>query len=632
MKQVFFLLLVLCSFKAIQAQKPDDVLRVYFTDAEFFITEEEYLDALYDYQELFNNGFNENANINYRIGICYLNIPGQKDKSIPYLLKAIENTKTNNRESEFKEEKAPLDAYLYLGNAYRINNNLEKAIELYEKYKELLPSSDDAIMEYINKQIQACNAAIKFMENPVDIKKTNLGNTVNTSSSDYKAVISGDGNTLIFMKELPFYDAIFFSRLENRQWTEPVNITPQIQSDGDQYVSSVSYDGTHLFLTKEDNFNSDIYISTYENGQWAKSTPLHKPINTKYWESHASISKDGRTLFFTSNRRGGHGATDIFKSVMDEEDEWSDPINLGSTINTTLNEDTPFITEDGSSLFFSSQGHNSMGGYDIFVSRLDGEGDWGIPENLGYPINTTDDDLFYYPWNNGQVAYVALFEKDSYGKEDIYTLKLASVAIAEEAIAEKIETAVDKGDSLRKVIIKEKIEEVPLDDKAAEVEEKIAEVLKEEIIEKEEEKVPEPVIMEFELRPVYFKFDDYGLSEKGKIELDNVASLLANYKNLKAELNGHTDSKGPDEYNQKLSSKRALSALNYLVNKGINTDRLQAIGLGETKFAAINKNKDGSDNAEGRKLNRRVEFEITGIEKNNIIIKKIEIPEHLRIK
>jgi outer membrane protein OmpA-like peptidoglycan-associated protein len=632
MKQVFVLFLIIFSFAVIQAQKSDEDLRVYFSDAEFFLTEEEYLDALYDYMELYNNGFNDNANINYRIGICYLNIPGQKDKSIPYLEKATENTKTNNRESEFREEKAPMDAYLYLGNAYRVNNDLDNAIELYEKYKGMLPSSDKASIGYVDQQIQACNAALKFMENPVELVKTNLGDVINTSSSDFKAVISGDGEKLVYMKELPFYDAVYFSQLKDGKWTEPENITPQIQSDGDQYVSSISHDGTNLYLTKEDNFNSDIYISTYENGQWTKSRSLPKPVYSKYWESHGSISKDGRTLYFTSNRRGGYGAMDIYKTVLDEEDEWTDPTNVGSTINTSLNEDTPFITEDGKSMFFSSQGHNSMGGYDIYVSTLDDEGNWAEPQNLGYPINTTDDDLFYYPWNNGKIAYLALFDQDSYGKEDIYSVRLASEKIIEEVIAEKIETDVEKTDTMEKQVIEEeKIEEVPEEIveevKEKPLEEEVAEIVSEEVSEEEVEAKPATEIM---LKPVYFRFDDYSLTEDARIELNKVASLLIDYKNLRAKLKGHTDAIGPAAYNQILSEKRATSTMNYLVNKGIDKNRLEKTGFGETIFAAINKNPDGSDSPEGRKLNRRVEFEIIGIEENNIIIKRIEIPEQLR--
>lgn len=644
MKPTFILLLILFAFKSIMAQESDEDLRLYFSDAEFFLAEEEYVDALYDYLELYNNGFEDNANINYRIGICYLYIPGQKDKAIPYLQEAVKNTKLNNRESVFREKKAPLDAYLYLGNAYRVNNNLDMAIESYNKYRELLTSSDKANIEYIDKQIDACKVALKYMENPVDIQKTNLGDQINNNASNYKAVISGDGNTLIYMNELPFYDAVYFSRFENGKWTEPVNITSQIQSDGDQYVTSISHDGTQLLLTKEDNFNSDIYTSIYKNEQWTKSSPLAKPVNSKYWESHASISKDGKTLYFTSNRRGGFGEMDIYKSVIDEEGEWDNPKNLGSIINSTLNEDTPFITEDGKSLFFSSQGHSSMGGYDIYISSIDDEGNWTDPVNLGYPINTTDDDLFYYPWKNGRVAYLALLEPEGYGKEDIYKIHSTTEAITEEIITEKIDEEV-KDIIIEKEPVEEEVEEVAeeiIEEVEEIIEEEMMEEVAEETVEEVEEMVEEKVIteeepaeaeiIEFELSPVYFRFDKFILTETGQIKLDKIASFLNNYINIKAELHGHTDAKGPAEYNQRLSEKRASSALDYLVNKGINNERLKAIGKGETQFAAINTNPDGSDNPEGRKYNRRVEFVLIGADEDQIKIEKTKIPENLQIK
>ena len=274
MRLIFILIVVFASsFLVVAQQKEDEELKEYFLDAEYFLAQEEYLDALYDYMELYNNGFNTNANINYRIGICYLNILGQKEKSISYLLKSTNNIKNNNREGEFRETKAPMDAYLYLGNAYRVNNMLDKAIEAYNEYKKLLPLSDNTGLNYVNHEIEACNEAKVFMANPVEIRKTNIGEPVNGNSSNFKAVVSGDGQTMLYMNELPFYNAVYYSLLKNGKWGEPVNITPQIQSDGDQYVSSVSYDGKVLYLTKEDNFNSDIYFSVLKDSLWQKSEP-----------------------------------------------------------------------------------------------------------------------------------------------------------------------------------------------------------------------------------------------------------------------------------------------------------------------------------------------------------------------
>lgn len=631
MRLIFILIVVFASsFLVVAQQKEDEELKEYFLDAEYFLAQEEYLDALYDYMELYNNGFNTNANINYRIGICYLNILGQKEKSISYLLKSTNNIKNNNREGEFRETKAPMDAYLYLGNAYRVNNMLDKAIEAYNEYKKLLPLSDNTGLNYVNHEIEACNEAKVFMANPVEIRKTNIGEPVNGNSSNFKAVVSGDGQTMLYMNELPFYNAVYYSLLKNGKWGEPVNITPQIQSDGDQYVSSVSYDGKVLYLTKEDNFNSDIYFSVLKDSLWQKSEPLSKKINTKYWESHASISMDGRTLYLTSNRKNGFGGMDIYKSNLDDKGEWQEPENLGSVINTPLNEDTPFITIDGKHLYFSSQGHENMGGYDIFVTTLDNNGNWSNPENLGYPINTTDDDLFYYPWDNGKVAYMSMFDNEGQGKEDIYEIQIVTPELLEEELAEMVARDAEEEEATQRIdTVFEETESPKTVQEVAEEETIGEEVEKQE--EKAEEKKPE-ILKEVNLSPVYFRFDSYELNPEGKTKLDHIASLAREFPNLTFDLIGLTDAIGPASYNKILSEKRAKATKDYLLSRGMNPGKMVAVGYGETRFAAVNTNPDGTDNPEGRKYNRRVEIEIKGSDLDKLKIIHVEVPENLRIK
>jgi outer membrane protein OmpA-like peptidoglycan-associated protein/Tol biopolymer transport system component len=622
MKTVPFLLLLLFAQVPLLAQEMDkSELKEYFYDAEFFFAEEEYADALSDYAELYNNGYKDNSNINYKIGICYLNLPGQKDKAIDFLLEAVKNASAKYKEGNLKQNLAPLDAYLYLGNSYRVNNMLDKAIETYNKYKEIANSEKE--INYADQQIAACNIAIMYMNNPLQVRITNLGDSINGTSSNFKGVISGNGKTLVYMNELPFYDAVYYSKYLNGRWTSPVNITPQIQSDGDQYVTSISYDGVILYLTKEDAFNSDIYTSDLANGTWSKSVPLiGQDINTKYWESHASISKDGKTLYFTSNRKDGLGDMDIYKSQLLSNGQWGKAINLGSPVNTALNEDTPFICENDSLLYFSSQGHKTMGGYDIFVAQLNQSGQWSEPKNLQYPLNSTDDDLFYYPWHNDRVGYVSMIRPEGYGKEDIYAVQpyqdkplpmLLSELIPEEATAVSAELSQAKPpDTGMPSVAAEPVETI----EPAEL--KIAPV-----------SAPPRNIA---LTPVYFAFDSYQLTDADILQLDKVLQLLKEYQNIRVKLTGHSDAKGPADYNQKLSEKRASSVMDYLVNNNIESGRIDAQGMGEQKFAAINSNPDGADNPEGRKLNRRVEFEFIGLDNTLINITYPPIPENLRYR
>jgi outer membrane protein OmpA-like peptidoglycan-associated protein len=619
MKTVLFIVFILLAHMPLRAQQKDQAeLKEYFFDAEYFFAEEEYTDALYDYMELFNNGYKENANINYRMGICYLNIPGQKEKAIGHLLEAVKDVSKKYSESNFKQKTAPFDAYLFLGNAYRVNNLLSQAIEAYKKYEEVAATTEE--INFANQQITACNTALRFMDNPVQVKLTNLGDSVNDNADNFKGVVSGDGKTLLYMNELPFYDAVYFSRYTPKGWSSPVNITPQLQSDGDQYVASLTYDGMRLFLTKEDAFNSDFYVSDFVAGKWSKSVPLSgQDINTKFWESHASISKDGKTLYFTSNRKDGIGDMDIYVSRLQNNGQWGSPVNLGTTVNTPLNEDTPFITGNDSMLYFSSQGHENMGGYDIFVSKLKASGQWSEPENLRYPINTTDDDLFFYPWNNAEVGYISLIRGGGYGMEDIYAVQPYDAKPLDILLAEFFEKS-EKSLAIPLDAI------VPAETSAAPVTPAIP------VLDITAEPVPAPTPKEIQLDPVYFDFDNFLLSDADKKQIDKLVQLLTDYPVARVMLMGHADARGPAEYNLKLSEKRAEAVMNYITGKGIESVRIETKGLGEKNFAAINSNPDGTDNPEGRRLNRRVEYEIIGSNNTVIIIRMPAIPETLKIR
>jgi len=627
------LLVLLCTLQAIAFSQAKDQaeLKEYFTDAEYFLAQEEYADALYDYLEIYNSGFSANANINYRMGICYLNIPGQKDKAIPYLLEATKTVSLKYKESTLKQKSAPVDAYLYLGNAYRVSNQLGKAIESYEKFKTLTRSSEE--MAYADQQILAAKTALGFMNSPDRLRFTNLGDSINGVSSNYKAVISGNGLVLIYMNELPFYDAIYYSTFANGAWTSPVNITPQIQSDGDQFVSSVSFDGKYLLLTREDAFNSDIYFSRFENGQWTRSQPLPgQDINTKFWESHACLSRDMKTLYFSSNRKGSLGGTDIYRSVLQPDGVWGESVNMGSDINTVLNEDTPFLSDEGNELYFSSQGHTNMGGYDVFKSTMGSDGKWSKPQNLGYPVSTTDDDLFVYPWRNGRVIYLSAIRPEGFGKEDIYAVQPEEDRLLGELLSELLApppppppvpepepAPVAETAAIEKPAVGEAVTEPPVDSPAGE---------------KPSVALPdvgsEPAAVD--LTPVYFAFNDFKLNEDGRRALAQIHILMQQYPSLTLRLIGHADAKGPADYNLTLSERRARTALDVLVAMGTDPGRLSAKGLGEKNFAAINSNSDGTDNPQGRQLNRRVEYELLTGDRAIVIVRLPAIPENLRYK
>jgi hypothetical protein len=398
-------------------------LKELFIEAESYFLFEEYKDALPLYQRILQAD-PENFNINYKIGICYLNDIYQVEKSISYLEKAVKGTDPASKTGSFKERMAPPESYYYLGNSYRANNRLNDAIEAYEQFKLILDSLVYDV-KLVDEQIETCKVASSQQSKPMYFISSNLGENINERFEEINPVVSGDESVLVFTRKLQFYDAVFCSRKENGDWGYPVNLTPSFAVDGNTYSTGLSYNGDELFVYRSDNFDGNIYVSHYRNGKWSKLEKLNNNINTKYWESHASLSKDGKTLYFTSNRSGGYGGLDIYKSERTRGDDWGPAINLGPVINSKYNEDTPFVTEDDNTLYFSSLGHYNMGGYDIFYStRLD-NGQWSKPINAGYPLNTTNNDLFFVPIQEGAFAYYSKYDQsDSYGLADIFKLEV----------------------------------------------------------------------------------------------------------------------------------------------------------------------------------------------------------------
>ncbi|MDX9929635.1 MAG: tetratricopeptide repeat protein, partial [Bacteroidales bacterium] len=410
-------------FSTVNGQTKADI-RDLFNQGETFILFEEYDDALQFYTDL-NKLFPDNANYKYRIGQCYLNIPGEKEKAIPYLEEAVENISLKHRIGKLREKTAPYDALYYLANAYRINNQLEKAIETYESFMQNMDQKiyDSAV---VNFQLQTCHNALNMMQTPLYVRDYNLGEDINDRYSETNPVVSTDGKGIFYTRVLPFRRALFYSELSGDRWSGPIDIVPQLNVDDKFYPTSVSTDGQTLYLYSDFDYDGNLYASRFEDGQWTKVERLNDNINTKYWESHATISPDGRRLYFSSNRKGGFGELDIYVSELDSTGNWGPAINLGPVINTEYHEDTPFLTDDGNTLFFSSRGHYNMGGFDIFYSTLFEDGTWSVPLNAGYPLNTTDDDLFFMPLGAGYEGFIARFDEEGYGLRDIYRVEIFS--------------------------------------------------------------------------------------------------------------------------------------------------------------------------------------------------------------
>jgi tetratricopeptide (TPR) repeat protein len=391
-----------------------------FLEAESYFLYEEFTEALPLYIQL-KEQMPSNYNLDYKIGRCYLNMPYEKAKAIKYLETACKHISTTWKDGNFKETMAPLEAIFYLGDAYRINNKLSNAIESYELFKSKI-STSSYDLKLVDTQIASCKRAVEAMKNPIDIDEQIITNPINTRQSETNPVVSQDESMIVYAAKLPFYNAMFYSKKVNGKWQEPVNMIPELEVDNDCYPTSLSYDGKELYVYRTNEYKGDLFVTRYENGKWTKLKKLKGAINTKYWESHASISRDGKKLYFTSNREGGYGGLDIYVSNRIAGDEWGPAQNLGPIINSEYNEDAPFIMPDDKTLYFSSFGHQTIGGYDIFYSVRNDS--WSNPVNMGFPINSTDDDIFFYPLRDGEIGYSARFIPEGAGKYDLVRMNI----------------------------------------------------------------------------------------------------------------------------------------------------------------------------------------------------------------
>ncbi|MGE5419089.1 MAG: tetratricopeptide repeat protein [Chloroflexota bacterium] len=419
---ISWLLATLVNNHAISQSKSE--IRSMFYDAESWILFEDYKEALPIYQQLLKI-YPSNSNFKYRIGQCYINTPGEKEKAVSYLEDAVKDINPEYKEGKFNESQAPYDALYYLANAYRINNQIDKALETYKLFKKNLdPAVYDSTI--VNLQIQSCLNAKVLMGEPLFVREKVLGDAINDRNSEFNPVVSDNEDMIVFARSEAFYDAILYSVKSGGGWGGPQNMNEILKVDKDLFPTSLSKDGKTLYLYSSADYDGIIYTSTFENGAWSPILKLNDNINTKFWESHATVSHDNKRLYFTSNRKGTLGGLDIYVSKRDSTGDWGPAENLGPVINTPYNEESPFLSQDDKTLFFSSRGHFNMGGYDIFYSTLLADGSMSVPLNAGFPLNSTDDDVFFKPLKDGYEGYLSKEGPNGFGKQDIYRVEIFS--------------------------------------------------------------------------------------------------------------------------------------------------------------------------------------------------------------
>ncbi len=436
----YFCLFILLSFVfTANAKRPfDGEYKKIYNQAEEYFVDENYHAALPLYLKL-DSIEKGNSNINFKIGFCYLNAATYKTKSIPYLEESIKNITKKYAEGEIKEKQAPLVTYYYLAKAYHLNYEFDKAIAMYEKYIAVLGTGPkvDKEIEDVKHDIETCYNGKEFVKAPKKVTITNVGDGINSPYPDYSPVVSLDEQTLIFTSRRPggtndnkgangqYFEDIYVSHYVNDKWEKAVSIGSNINTPGHEATVNLSADGQKLLIYKDEGGNGNLYLSELKGNEWGVSQYMGANINTVSWESHACFSADNRILYFVSDRPGGYGGRDIYKCLKLPTGEWGPAQNLGDTINTKYDEDGVFIHPDGKQISFASKGNNSMGGFDIFTSFIDGEnGNWTSPQNMGYPINTPDDDVFLITTADGKRAFFSSDKEGGLGEKDIYMLTL----------------------------------------------------------------------------------------------------------------------------------------------------------------------------------------------------------------
>lgn len=382
----------------------------------------------------------DNANINYRLGISYLNSNVNKYKSLEFLKLITPDQLSKNFDYyNPKEKNAPIEAYYYLAHSYHINSMLDSADAIYYRLEGLL-SKKHYMRPMITRQLEMIKNAREQFANPEDYVIENMGSVVNTEFGEFSPVISLDETSIYFTstrirKDSANWDVVdqnngnYFNdvyvsyRGNDQQWMEPelLNIN---EVNSHTATINVSPDGQHLYLYVSEGNQGNVYESSLIGEIWGEPVKMSNTMNSAAWETHVALSADGQTMYFVSDRDGGEGERDIYRSIILPNGEWSKAQNLGDVVNTKYDEEAPFIHPDGRTLYFSSQGHSSMGGYDIFFTTLQEDGSWTTPENVGYPLNTCDDDLYFVTSPDGLRGYFSSDRPGGYGNNDMYLINL----------------------------------------------------------------------------------------------------------------------------------------------------------------------------------------------------------------
>ncbi|CAI8241012.1 MAG: Photosystem I P700 chlorophyll a apoprotein A2 [Bacteroidia bacterium] len=602
-------------------------------------------------QSLFNEGLKFQSYGEYEQAI---NLFKQSIKKAPKFLNAYDalantyqkdNQLINSKNTYLKLLSLKSDHFfgLYeLGNIYFDLGNLDSSEFYYRRFLRI-NSSNDKYAQNAQLNLRDINFSRDAFKNPVNVNPVNMGSSINSENQEYSPAFAIDEKTIYITKRMgnlsdnrPNED-LYFAELNDESWDKVKDIGPPINTIENEGAFSISSDGNYIFFTSCSRNGGkgqcDIWLTSKKNNRWDEPKNLQSPINTKYWESQPSISSDGRMLYFSSDRPGGYGGTDIWVSEFSNSG-WSAPKNLGPTVNTSKDEQFPFIHSDNRTLYFSSNGHPGLGKSDLYLTRKDVKLNWETPINMGFPINSRGQDWNLVVARDGKTAYFSSNQLKGFGGLDIYTFQLPEKlqaekvsylrgyvrdAITKQPLSANVElspingepttlTYAKPGTGMFLVPLKTNMKYALTIDKDGYL--FYTEFYNMPAIQRDQ---PIELIIDLEkielgnsvvLKNIFFDTDKSDIKDESKQELEKLIDFLSENNSIRIEISGHTDNVGDSKHNMVLSENRAKSVCDFLTNNGIEKSRLTYKGFGDTQPIKQN-NTD-----ENRAKNRRTEFKI----------------------
>ena len=606
--------------------------------------------------------------LNYKIGVCYL-VTDKFYYATEYLEKAY-----------LKDNNVADDIHYMLARGYHLNLDFDNAIEQYKAYYSSFSVKELENFEVgVDNYIKQCKYGKELVSQPVRVIINNLGDRINSEYDDYNPVLHPnqdrlyftsrrkvDKKTDVYEADNKYYENVYVSEQAGELWKKPEMVENKLDSKNNESVVAISADGNFIYLYNGEEGGGDIMVSELKKGNWKSPKGISGKILSKDQETTITFSPDGTEMFFVSDQNGTIGGKDIFYSKLNEKGKWGEPVNMGASINTIYDEEGVYWHPKEDKLYFSSQGHNSMGEFDVFVIERDEEGMWSNPENLGYPINTPNDDVFFKMDENGKQAYYSSVRDNGFGGKDLYKIiflgeekemklsqednllvwnhkpiedlfyhtpketkvdtalymiglvtdsktaekiKLAKIEVIDLELSQVIATGLADTAGAYKIKIPKKKDygvEVTAKDYLFFVE--IAYLSQKQVIESKVQANFQldriDVGAKMVLNNIFFETNKATIKPESEGELELLANLLIENPTIRLEISGHTDNVGSYRANQKLSEARAKSVVEYLVAKGVGSSRL------EYKGYAFNQPVADNNTPEGRAQNRRVEFKV----------------------